>query len=407
MEFHTVNRIATSKRLAIELPVDDFHTVNVPGLYTKKGVCYVKVTDLPAYLDNYMEVNPRLPSRSKSGSLQGPVVKGILATLLEHPEEMSLRNQGIYLLVKEMHYEPSKHRVRLLLGDSTYHGIINGGHTYAAIRQAVENATPEQREKLKKAYVQLHIFKDIEKLMVPHIAEALNRSKQVDDLSLINLQGGFDQIRKALAGTPGEFAVSYHQGAEGSVSLSDILVMLEMFNIKRFNAEKGPYSLYAKKSLGLKYFKLDSTEHAKIIEGLIAKLPQILRLSDEIKKRVPISAKKAGFKFGMAKIGEQRTSGQSVYLPFIDETVSYRVPNGWVYPILAAFRANLTESRNGLRWTMDPFELLDATIDQLVSVCVSEHKKGNKRPDAIGKSEAVYNQCYAKLELFLVRKGLS
>lgn len=66
---------------------------------------------------------------------------------------------------------------------------MNGGHTYAAIRDAIENAEDADLENLARAYVRLHILQGIEDSKVAEIAEGLNRSKQVDDPSLAKLQG--------------------------------------------------------------------------------------------------------------------------------------------------------------------------------------------------------------------------
>ena len=54
----------------------------------------------------------------------------------------------------------------------------------------------------------------IDESKVAEIAEGLNRSKQVDDPSLANLQGHFERIREVMAGRPGGDAIAYHQGSE-------------------------------------------------------------------------------------------------------------------------------------------------------------------------------------------------
>lgn len=397
------------KTVVLQIPTNDFKLTDVPGFKdAQAGTLFAKVTDLPK-LDQFMEVNPRLPTRTRKGSLSGPVVRGILHTLNFQPEEMSIKNQGIYLLVKDVSH--NKDRVAITLNDESKHGIVNGGHTYAAIREAIENADSEQLKQLEKAYVQIHIIKGIPKGVVPDIAEGLNRSKQVDDLSLMNLQGAFEQVRQSLRGSPGEFNISYHQGGDGIMSLSEVLVIMEMFNFKRFDANKGPSVLYSKKAFGLKYFRQDMVEDPKLIAELVKKLPEILLLSDRIRKYVPFSAKKNKFKFGMVTVAGGKAGSESnrgTPLPYTGELVNYKVPNGWVYPILSAFRANLRQKlKTGeLEWIVPVDELVVAMIDQLTAVLVSEHRKTGAKPERIGKSESVYNQCYSKVELYLARKNL-
>lgn len=405
-----------NEKLRLQLPVEDFRSLSIPGVQNAKlGTCFVRVTDIPGLLDNYMEINPRVPSRNRKGILSGPVVKGILTTLREMPEEMALKNQGIHLLVEDMRFSAEKGDRGLLnitFTDAGRHGIINGGHTYAAIRESVETATPEELKDLENAYVRLHIMQGIDPDFVPEIAEGLNRSKQVDDPSLINLQGEFDIIRKSLRGIPGENAIAYHQGDEGEVYISEILVILALFNRERFSEKKHPYNLYHKQALGLKYFSEDLVEHKKTIENLIQMLPDFLWLGDSIRKATPEAAKHNEFQFGRVKIGSKARAGSTknkgTFLPFINEMVNYRVPNGWVYPMLAAFRANIKKSDDGkrLEWIVPLSQILADTIDDIVGVCVREHKNNNARPELIGKRESAYSQCYTKIQLYLARKKL-
>jgi hypothetical protein len=76
--------------------------------------------------------------------------------------------------------------------DRDRHGIVNGGHTYAAIRDAIETADEIARKSLSRAYVRLHILQGLAEEKVAEIAEGLNRTK-VDDPSLADLQGHFSK----------------------------------------------------------------------------------------------------------------------------------------------------------------------------------------------------------------------
>lgn len=404
------------RALKLTLPVDEFRSLPIPGVGNARlGVAYVRVTDIPASLDDFMEVNPRVPTRTKKGVLSGPVVQGIMTTLRETPEEMVLKNQGIYLLVDQVNFakgKGSEGSVTLTFTDPGKHGIINGGHTYAAIREAVETATEgSEQENLKEAFVRLHIFQGIDEDFVPEIAEGLNRSRAVDDPSLVNLQGEFDVIRKVLKGVTGENAVAYHQGDEGEVYISELLVYLSIFNQERFDERKHPNALYNRQALGLKYFSEDMHHAKKNMMGLIQKLPDFLWLADTIRKLTPEAAKRNNFKFGAAKIGGDRAGNpkhKGTLLPFIGETVNYRVPNGWVYPMLAAFRANLKRSADGksYEWRVPLNTILPEVIEDLVGVCVVEHRDNNMRPELIGKRESAYSQCYTKVQLYLARRNL-
>lgn len=399
-----------SDGITVRLPVEAYRSVPVPGVEgAVMGMCFVPVTELPAQLDKFMAINPRVPSRTKRGVLSGPVVKGILQTLRDEPEQMVLKNQGIYLLVERVEFlRGARNMLRLHFSDPGLHGIINGGHTYAAIREAVETA--EDTKELSQAYVRLHIMQGVDADLVPEIAEGLNRSKQVDDPSLMNLQGEFDLIRKALKGTPAEGVVSYHQGESGDVYVTELLVYLSMFDNARFTEIRHPNVLYNRHALGLKHFKEDLEFGPRMLHARIQKLPEILTLVDMVRLLIPAGARKAGFQFGRAKVGGERLGGKAqtgMRLPFLGRSMEYRVPNGWMYPILAAFRANLKQNRNGtLTWRQDLSTMLTDLMPSLVAVCIGEHKATGGRPELVGKREAAYSACYTKAQLYLSRKGL-
>ncbi len=50
-------------------------------------------------------------------------------------------------------------------------GIVNGGHTFAAVREAVETADDDQMAALQQAFVRLHLLQGVPHDMVAEIAE--------------------------------------------------------------------------------------------------------------------------------------------------------------------------------------------------------------------------------------------
>ena len=398
------------------VPTLEYRSLPIPGLEgTKMGDCFVAVTALPEELDNFMEVNPRVPNRTQKGVLSGPVIKGITETMIENPEDMAIKNQGIYLLVEDATFNRApggSGQLSITLADPNRHGIVNGGHTYAAIRDAIENAEEIELKNLSRAYVRLHILQGIEDSKVAEIAEGLNRSKQVDDPSLANLQGHFENIRKVMAGKPGEHAIAYHQGAEGEVYIVDVLVFLEMFNRERFDRKKHPHYLYSRSKSALEFYQKDLETLPSPLDILVPRLPEILELSDLIQRETPPAAKRIGFEFGRMKTGKNRAgarSNKNIALPFLNASMNHRVPNGWLYPMLAAFRGNVSWNLQEAKfeWKIPLKKLVPAVIDDLVRVCVTEHRDNNLQPDKVGKRESTYVQCYDKVQLYLLGSGES
>src|SRR5262249_19737534 len=158
----------------------------IPGYPDAKvGTCFVRVTELPEKLDEWLQVNPRVPKRSAKGVVSGPVIKGIRDTLANRPTLMVVMNQGVFLLVDSVEFSKGpggRGELTISLRDSKRHGLVNGGHTWAAARAEIEEAesmgeSDEARARqhaLHQAFVRLHIFQGIDPSLVPDIAEGLN-----------------------------------------------------------------------------------------------------------------------------------------------------------------------------------------------------------------------------------------
>jgi hypothetical protein len=396
------------------VPTLEYRSLPIPGLPgTKVGDCFVAVTALPDGLDEFMEVNPRVPNRSQKGVLSGPVIRGIFGTLTENPEDMAIKNQGIYLLVESAEFAKEaggNGALRVTLTDPVRHGIVNGGHTYAAIRDAIDTADDVARGSLSRAYVRLHVLQGLDESKVAEIAEGLNRSKQVDDPSLANLQGHFEAIRAVMAGKPGADSIAYHQGGPGDIYITEVLVTLELFNCERFDRKRHPHYLLNRSKSALEFYQRDLDARPSPTDLLVPKLPEILELCDLIKQETPKAAKRIGFEFGRMKIGKARAgsdANRNNPLPFLGTQMTYHVPNGWVYPMLAAFRANADWNleKRKFDWKVPLQDLVPEVIDDLVRVCVTEHRDNNLQPDKVGKRESTYMQCYDKVQLHLLETG--
>lgn len=410
-------RPARVSPITFEIPVDEFRSQPIPGIDhgAKVGSCFVRVTDLPD-LDSWLDVNPRVPKRNAKEVLLGQPVKGIIETLREAPQDMAIKSLGIFLLAESFEHERrpgGAHTLKIVMSDPERHGLVNGGHNYAAIRQTLENSDDELVD-VGKAYVRVNIYQGIPVEKVAEMAEGLNRSKQVDDASLMNLKGLFEDIKRIMNGHSGADQVAYAQGEQGEYYVTELLLYLELFNRERYSNTRHPSGLYRSQRRMLEMFADDANASPSPMKLLTPRLPEILQLSDNIRKRVPTAAKKSSaFEMGRMKPDSKKKDrsasekNRNTPLHWIGETMQCRVPNGWLLPMLAAFRANVRWSLidSKFEWSAPLDEVLEATIGDLVRVCVTEHRDNGEKPEDIGKKASVYSQCYDKVELYLLRRN--
>jgi hypothetical protein len=395
--------------------VDDFRSQRIPGLpHAKVGSAFLSAAEVVKnlQLDDWLTVNPRVPNRNASDVLTGHVVRGIRETLAEAPKDFALKNQGLYLLVEaigDYDRDIGGGRLRLRLSDPEAHGLCNGGHTYAAIREYAE--TVEDQKTLDEAFVRLHIFEGIDPEKVPVMAEGLNRSKQVDDPSLQNLRGLYDSIRKAMADKAGSAEIAYHQGEKGSYYITEIVRALMFFNGARFDDRRHPNNLYRNQKKMVAMFEDDYKASPSPIELIVPHTHEILALMDKIAQATPAAARSLRFELGRMSDGGKGRAGSEKHrntkLHFIDAMMDHKVANGWLMVMLAAFRANVIWDLKGgkFEWRVPLAELLPEVIKDLVRVCVQEYRDNKVKPDEMARNASIYEQCYDKVALTLHKRA--
>ncbi len=175
--------------------------------------------------------------------------------------------------------------------------------------------------------------------------------------------------------------------------------------------DEHPYGLYAHQSRAVREFSADFEATPSPAKLVIKRLPEILKLADMIRRDAPPLAKdRANFQIGRMKLGEGkkgRVASADAHLYFLGESSKYRLPNGWLYPILAAFRANVIWDlkKSQFDWRVTNEEILTRCLPDLVSVCVNEHRNNNQKPEWVGKRDSAYRQCHLHVELFLAKQG--
>ena len=155
-------------------------------------------------------------------------------------------------------------------------------------------------------------------------------------------------------------ALSRKWNTNGCPAVPDIIRVIMFFNRERFDDTRHPHTLYRQQKVMVRQFKEDCNKSPSPMDVLIPKLPEFLRLADNICKATPDAAGKLSppFEFGRMKVDPRRSvragsrdnRGNPMY--FIGGTMDYKVANGWLLPMLAAFRANLSviESPRGHCW---------------------------------------------------------
>jgi hypothetical protein len=399
-------------KLDLRLPVDEFRSLPIPGYAgsfkpPKLATFFIRASAVPAELAEWMKVNPRIPKLNRKEKLTGPVATRIIETLTEEPELFALKNLGIYVLADRFEHrkEQGGHGELLVsLTDPNRHGIVNGGHTFKAIRQVVDDPDgPDPSD----AWVRMHVIEGLtEGKLITEIAEGMNRSLQVTDQALANLAGAFEEIKSALKGKRGADQISYTSGESGDVDIQDILSVMALLNLKAYpNEDDHPNDVFGQPRAVLDAFKNDIGDSDSAFRRMYPRLHDILILWDRIQEE---TAKAENLGLLGRKRGKEVRKKDPKKGIFSGRLIDRPAFAGLIYPIIAAFRANVSKeawAEGRFEWIVDPEVLLKEAIPAMSKVVKSEYSDNNSKPAEVGKKEAAYRGCYADIMIKLARMG--
>lgn len=334
--------------------------------------------------------------------------KGIYKKVKESLEDTSdmsfhLKNKGITILAHQVEYSDDKKTATVYLSEND--GIVDGGHTYEIILATQsEGMCPEGQ------YVKFEIITGVPKEMSADITGGLNTAVQVDNASLLNLEGKFDWVKKALEKTRYGDKISYKQNQEGEYDIREILGLLTLFNVKKFIPPQHPKEAYVSKAKCLDLYQ-DDPDSFKMLTPL---LKDILFLHDyvHIQSKERYNEVKGGKAGGMVGVYATRKKGEYEFI-FMDEKRSYRLYDGALYPMLGAMRFLVEQKKDEevYSWRLKSFEDVKSFFDEIAPELVTKTYNTSlvygRKPNPIGKDENHWDNLYNTVEVHFLRKSVS
>lgn len=397
--------MSQSTSTLIKFPVKSFRKIVSP--YEESGaktyIAVINVKDIPEVLEDWRGLNPRDP-KVTSG-----VAKKISDTLRDDPSSFFFRNRGITIIAEKTEFDNQNDTLAIEMSDKAHNGLLDGGHTFRVIRNFVENLPQEELNDFN-AFVKIEIIEGISDTdLVANIVEARNTSTQVKEQSLEELRKSYEAIHEILDTKPYGQNIAYKEyelsedGSVKNIDIKEILSYLVCFDIEAFEKTQ-PIKAYSTKSSVIDHFKQNKERMLKYVPLI----PQILELRDQIYLQLPEAYNDAGGRFGGLK-GVIPTSNKprmdQVNLPFIGEQSAYRIPNGFIYPVLAAFRNLIRINNDKCEWKTDPIKFFNELKDDLAKIVGKQAIEFNN-PNKLGKDEATWTMCYQTVELATLRRNL-
>lgn len=395
----------------IRFPVISFRKISTPNdeKLGKTYIAVVNVKDLPQEFDDWRALNPRDPKLSSG------VSKKILETLEDQPDLFFLKNRGITILVEGVDFDNQSSTLKVEMSDVSLNGLLDGGHTFRVIRSFIDGMGQDELADIN-ALVKLEILEGVrDRSDVIGIVEARNTSTQVKEQSIEELKETFAAIKETLRDKPYADRIAYKEhelledGSKKDIDIKEILSYLICFDTESFDKGRHPIKAYSTKAVLVEHFSSRKMEMAKYVKLL----PEILELRDEIYLELPGAYNKSannevGGKFGKLT-GVTDTSSKrrmsNVVLEFTGKKSHYRIPSGFIYPILASFRNLVGIDDDRCIWKGNPIKFFeDLKFDLAKRVGGQAKQLGN--PNKLGKDVATWQSCYDAVALEVLQRHL-
>lgn len=268
---------------------------------------------------------------------------------------------------------------------------------------------PDNHQKLpENQFVKFEVITKAPSDWIAEMAGGLNTSVQVQPMSLDNLAGDFDWLKKIVEKQPYKDEIAWRENEDKEFDARDLVSLLTCFNVDLFPnvSDTQPVVAYEKKSAALRLFEdEDNKESYKRLAPIVN---DILILHDIIRADARSHWNEEGGSFGKLAFVEHRS--KKFYLPFTQEMVEYRLMSGALYPILAAFRWMVQPSKRtgNLQWR-GGFKAVknlwqDSAVELLKMTKTASDELG-RNPNAVGKSRNHWANLFARVAMRDLMKG--
>jgi len=448
----------------IKIPVEQgqLRKIDDPDGAGKRFTYYAfaRVLDLPSNIP--LDVNPR------KQNLHTKVARDIAGTLKSDPENFYLYNRGLTTLCYDAYYDHKSRSLVLCFPDvdsngephdddsesedyelSQYvgnkdFGLVDGGHTYMVLLDALSKAKArglESLHEIRNAYVRIEVIVGVDDDLALKLADARNNSMQVKQFSLANLANQFKWVKSRFADTGfGDFAVyaendtpveEKRTGDKRRLDIRDIVRVATAVHPNWLSGDSHPMIAYTGAGNALKMYVAEETGYEKEEEKIKEQgglgeptplgfrklrqiLPDVLELYWEIKGTFEETYREIGGETGVKRRAEAggeiepatgRARGKAgKYEHFSPRNLREYLgnhdpgltpPEAFVIPILSAFRAILHDNAQTgqLEWKVDPIQLYRKFKHKYVATII-ESVGDVKKPNAVGKSKNVWSLLY-------------
>jgi hypothetical protein len=307
--------------------------------------------------------------------------RDMIDTAAKNPRTFHIKNRGITYFCERFNYDNAKKLLRITLpdvvddDDEPKYGIADGGHTYKVIQETVAKMDEMKAadEEWIEPFVRIHLIAGARSIGASdeEIVEALNTSSQVQQFTLEEYAGEFDEIKDALAKSGFDVSqVAFRENEDKDWKILEIIQRLACFLKERWQLTQ-PASIYKSKAKALDLYINEESrgEFRRLYDVIydVVTLPEYIQAAFSKGETVPLRS--------FAKLRAVSAQKKPWKRPGTPFETNHRMDTAAVLPMAAAFRELLTSRGDRYAWKVDPKKVFDRCADKLYNVLNSRSSK--------------------------------
>jgi hypothetical protein len=312
--------------------------------------------------------NVRPPSNRK------PAYKAMVETVEKSPDTFHVKNRGITYFCEKFQYDNGKKTLRITLPgvdndeDEPKFGIADGGHTYSVIQETIGRLAElqEKDENWTIPYVRIHFVAGTRSngTSDEEIVEALNTSSQVQQFTLDEYAGEFDELKDALTKSGFDIEqIAFRENEEKEWKIVEIIQRMACFLKERWQLTQ-PASMYKSKAKALDlYIDQESrVEFRRLYDVIydVVTFPEYIQASLSAGELVPLRS--------FARLRAVTGLKKQWKRPATPYATNHRMDMAALLPMAAAFRELLQLKGDRYVWRVDPKQVFNNCADKLYNV---------------------------------------
>ena len=337
-------------KLSFAIPVPPPHVRKLTDPTNARGVRtvgYCLFERLPFSIP--MDPNPRKPT---DRSLRSSLANDIRETASESRGLFHLINAGIFVLADSVEYNNEKGVLTFAIDTEGGQGLYNGGHTLKIIEELVQNGFSQLEDPAQRQYCNFEIQVGVDAKHLADIAEGRNSTVPLKQKTLDDYQKCFDWVKDALKSKPYADKIGYVENHDRPEDIERVICRLTAVNPLLYDKDSQPMVAYTSKKNCLDKFENEPEKY----RPLAAILPDILELYEHL------IAKAKGYYLELVPGGKflqwdgavKQLKRTTDVLPLTGAEVEYRIADGWMIPLLAAFRSLVRVKDGRAEWIVRP-----------------------------------------------------